>query len=150
MVGDPDAWQALEQVKEPLMLSPIEGEAIGRTSPDKGRGRPQEGETPERTAYVSEGALASSWARRQALVEPKRGCVLATHELDQQALSAQEVLTADKGQSDAERGFRCLKAPQVLASSLSLKKPERMMARLRVMTGVCWSMPLWRIVFAGP
>jgi transposase len=34
-----------------------------------------------------------------------------------------------------ERGLRFLKAPQCLASSLSLKKPERLMALLMVMTG---------------
>jgi transposase len=35
-----------------------------------------------------------------------------------------------------ERGFRFLKDPQFLASSLYLKKPERIMALLMVMT-VC-------------
>jgi transposase len=35
-----------------------------------------------------------------------------------------------------ERGFRFLKDPRFLASSLSLKKPARLMALLRVMT-VC-------------
>jgi transposase len=34
-----------------------------------------------------------------------------------------------------ERGFRFLKDPPFLASSLSLKKPERLMALLMVMTG---------------
>jgi transposase len=46
------------------------------------------------------------------------------------------VLDGYKGQARAERGFRFLKAPQFLASSLSLKKPERLMALLMVMT-VC-------------
>jgi transposase len=48
-----------------------------------------------------------------------------------------EVLNGYKGQTQAERGFRFLKAPQFLASSLSRKKPERIMALLTVMT-VCW------------
>src|SRR5262245_8251448 len=51
-------------------------------------------------------------------------------------LSAQAVLDGYKGQARAERGFRFLKDPQFLASSLSLKKPERIMALLMVMT-VC-------------
>jgi transposase len=46
------------------------------------------------------------------------------------------VLAGYKGQRHVERGFRFLKDPQFLASSLSLKKPERMMALLMVMT-VC-------------
>jgi transposase len=51
-------------------------------------------------------------------------------------LSAQAVLDGYKGQAQAERGFRFLKDPQFLASSLYLKKPERIMALLMVMT-VC-------------
>jgi transposase len=47
------------------------------------------------------------------------------------------VLDGEKGQAPAEREGRFLKAPQCLASSLSLKKPERIMALLMVMT-VCW------------
>jgi transposase len=46
------------------------------------------------------------------------------------------VLAGYKGQAYAERGFRFLKDPQFLASSLYLKKPERIMALLMVMT-VC-------------
>ena len=76
----------------------------------------------------------SLWARRQALWEQKSGVVLATHDLDDQARGAQEGLTADKGPRDAERGFRCLKAPPLLASSFDLKTPERMRARWRVRT----------------
>ena len=41
-----------------------------------------------------------------------------------------------QGQSQAERGFRFLKNPEFLASSLYLKKAERIMALLMVMT-VC-------------
>jgi transposase len=43
---------------------------------------------------------------------------------------------SNKGQQHAERGFRFLKDPRFLASSLYLKKPERIMALLMVMT-VC-------------
>ena len=46
------------------------------------------------------------------------------------------MLDGDKGQTQAERGFRFLKDPQFLASSFYRKKPERIMALLMVMT-VC-------------
>lgn len=46
------------------------------------------------------------------------------------------MLEGYKGRKHAERGFRFLKDPRVLASTLSLKKPERIMALLMVMT-VC-------------
>ena len=54
-----------------------------------------------------------------------------THRLPPQAL-----LAGYKGQQHVERGFRFLKDPRFLASSLYLKKPERIMALLMVMT-VC-------------
>jgi transposase len=44
------------------------------------------------------------------------------------------LLDGYKGQSQAERGFRFLKDPRFLAVSLYLKKPERIMAMLMVMT----------------
>ncbi len=131
-----DARQALEQFKATMRLSRVEGEAIRATSHYSGRGRPPKGQRPDRVAYVIEGALASSLARRQALLAQKSCFVLATNELDSQALGPAEVLAVYKGQSVPERGFRFLKSPEFLASSLYLKKPERIMALLMVMT-VC-------------
>ena len=75
-------------------------------------------------------------AARQALIDQHSCFILATNELDDTLLSPQELLAGYKGQAQAERGFRFLKDPQFLASSLYLKKPERIMALLMVMT-VC-------------
>ena len=61
---------------------------------------------------------------------------MATNELDDTQLPPQKLLEGYKGQGHAERGFRFLKDPRFLASSLYLKKPERIMALLMVMT-VC-------------
>jgi transposase len=83
-----------------------------------------------------EGGLASSLTSRQARIDQHSGFILATNELDGQPRSPPELLDGYKGQSHAERGFRSLKAPQFLASSLDLKKPARIMALLLVMT-VC-------------
>jgi transposase len=47
-----------------------------------------------------------------------------------------DLLEAYQGPQHAERGFRFLKNPEFLASSLYLKKPELIMALLMVMT-VC-------------
>ena len=83
-----------------------------------------------------EGALASSLTFRQTRVAAKSCFILATNECDPTALPTPEVLAGYKGQSTPERGFRFLKDPQFLALSLYLKKPERIMALLMVMT-VC-------------
>jgi transposase len=131
-----DARQALEQFKATLALSQIEAEEIRTIAHYGGRGRPAPGQPPKRVDYVIAGALASSLARRRALLDQKSCFVLATNELDDSALGAHEVLAAYKGQSVPERGFRFLKSPEFLASSLYLKKPERIMALLMVMT-VC-------------
>src|ERR671918_411668 len=73
---------------------------------------------------------------RQALVDQHSCFILATNELDATKLPPHEVLHGYKGQVRSERGFRFLKDPQFLAASLYLKKPERIMALLMVMT-VC-------------
>jgi transposase len=86
--------------------------------------------------YHITGALASSLTVRQARIDQHRCFILATNELDDTQLAPQELLASYKGQSQAERGFRFLKDPQFFASSFYLKKPERIMALLMVMT-VC-------------
>lgn len=106
------------------------------------RGRPRQGAQPEQVLYHLDGALASRLATRQARVDQHSGFILATNELEDAPLSPQSLLEDYKGQGQAERGLRFLKDPQFLASSFSLKKPERIMALLMVMT-VC------RLVYAA-
>jgi transposase len=91
---------------------------------------------PSRSVYHIDGALASSLTPRHTLIAQHRCFLLATNELDATPLTPQERLDGDKGQGHAERGFRFLKDPHFLASSLYLKKPARIMALLLVMT-VC-------------
>ena len=100
------------------------------------RGRPRPGAPPAQVVYQITGALTSSLAAHAALVAPESCFVLATNELDECRLPPQDLLAGYKGQQAVERGFRFLKDPSFLASSLYLKKPERIMALLMVMT-VC-------------
>jgi transposase len=86
--------------------------------------------------YHLTGALTSSLAAQAALVAPESGVVLAPNELDECRLPPQDLLAGYQGQQAVERGFRFLKDLSCLASSRYLKKPERMMALLMVMT-VC-------------
>src|SRR5262245_51553636 len=83
----------------------------------------------------SAGALASRLTDRQARVAQQRCVMLATHAWDEGQVASQAGLDGYTGPARAARGFRLLKAPQCLASSLSRKKPERIMALLLVMTG---------------
>jgi transposase len=100
------------------------------------RGRPGQDAPPPQVVYPITGALTSSLAAHAARVAPQSCFILATNELDDRLLPPPALLAGYKGQAQAERGFRFLKDPRFWAASLSLKKPERIMAWLMVMT-VC-------------
>jgi transposase len=131
-----DARQALATFAQGLQATYLHASTVCPTPRDGKRGRPSPGAPPDHVVSHITGALASRFAARQALVEPHRCVILATNELDDTLLPAQELLAGYKGQVQAERGFRFWKDPHVLASSLYLKKPARIMALFMVMT-VC-------------
>jgi transposase len=131
-----DAQQALITFAQGLHATRLHEVTIRPTRRYAKPGRPGKATVPDAQGYHLAGALASSLAARDALVAQHSCFILATNELDEGALSPQEVLAGYKGQKHAERGFRFLKDPLFLASSLYLKKPQRIMALLMVMT-VC-------------
>ena len=59
--------------------------------------------------------------------------MLATNYLSE-ALTMEKMLSLYKSQQSVEKGFRFLKSPDFLTSSLYLKKPERIEVLLMVMT----------------
>ena len=131
-----DAQQALARFAHGVQATYLHTSTV-RTQPRYSkRGRPGRDAQPDQVCYQVEGALASSHAVRQGLVDQHSCFILATNELDETQLSPHEVLQGYKGQGHAERGFRFLQDPQFLAAALYLKKPERIMALLMVMT-VC-------------
>ncbi len=59
----------------------------------------------------------------------RKACwIVGSNVLDTTVLSDQQLINTYKGQGGAERGFRFLKDPLFLASSVFVKKPERLMA----------------------
>src|SRR5262249_23086825 len=54
--------------------------------------------------------------------------IVGTNVLEPSILSDQQLIATYKGQGSPERGFRFLKDPLFLASSVFVKKPERIMA----------------------
>jgi transposase len=131
-----DAPQALSTCVHGLQATFLSTVAVRSTLGDGQRGRPSQDAQPARAVYTIGGALASSLATRQALLDQHRWFIPATNARDEARLSPQEGLNGDKGQAQAERGFRSLKDPQFLAASCYLNKPDRLMALLMVMT-VC-------------
>jgi transposase len=131
-----DAQQALSTFEHGLQATFLAQSTVHSSARYGKRGRPGADMPPDQVVYFIEGALASRIATRQALVDRQSCFLLATNELDATQLPPQALLEGYKGQGHAERGFRFLKDPRFLASSLYLKKPERIMALLMVMT-VC-------------
>lgn len=60
--------------------------------------------------------------------------ILATNDTDSEDLTMAALLEHYKSQQKVERGFRFLKSPEFLTSSIFLKKPERIEALLMIMT----------------
>jgi transposase len=131
-----DAQQALATFAQGLQATFLAQSTVRPTPRYAKRGRPGHDAQPEQVVYHLDGALAMRIATHQVLVDQHSCFILATNELDDTSLPPQEVLAGYKGQVHAERSFRFLKDPGFLASSLYLKKPERIMALLMVMT-VC-------------
>src|SRR4029453_11429770 len=131
-----DARQALARFAHDVQTTFLSDSTISPMPQYGKRGPPGPGAQADQIGYHIAGALASRLTDRQARVDQHSCFILATNELDEAQLPAPEVLAGYKGQARAERGFRFLKDPQFLASSLYLKKPERIMALLMVMT-VC-------------
>lgn len=133
---DADAQQARTSFVAGLQTTCLHDSTVCPTPHYGKRGRPSPGAQPDQIVYHITGALASRLTDRRARVDQQSCFILATNALDEGQLSSQAVRNGYKGQAQAERGFRFLKDPQFLASSLYLKKPQRIMALFMVMT-VC-------------
>ena len=120
-----DALEAFRQWQKQSGLCQAEAEIITKAC-HKGKGRPADGAKPDHLEYYVTGSCSVTV---QSLhdAEASLGCfVLATNDTDTGRLGAAELLRTYKSQQQVERGFRFLKSPDFLVSSLYLKKPERM------------------------
>ncbi len=131
-----DAQAALAAFRAKLKLCELHDPDVTSLARYRRVGRPAKEVPADYFDYSLCGALAMPTQARQVRIEQGACFVLATNVLDQDELSDQEILVGYKGQVHVERGFRFLKDPSFLASSLFLNKPERIMALLMVMT-VC-------------
>jgi transposase len=97
------------------------------------RGRPKKEATADQRVYSLVPQLEVDQQEVTVLVRKKAAFIVATNILDEQRLSHEEVISTYKEQGGVERGFRFLKDPLFLASSLFVKKPERVIALSFVM-----------------
>jgi transposase len=131
-----DAERALEAFKQELKVLTVHDTQVVELLNYGKRGRPSQDSVPASSNYQLRGAVAAPLAYYQEQLIRASLFILASNELDAEELSDQELLSNYKAQAIAERGFRFLKDPMFLASTLFLKKVERVMALLMVMT-VC-------------
>lgn len=85
------------------------------------------------TTFQITGTIATDLSLRNEAQETKGFFILSTNDLSEK-LDMQFLLNEYKSQQAVERGFRFLKSPDFLTSSLFLKKPERIEALLMIMT----------------
>ncbi len=92
------------------------------------RGRPKAEATPDQTVWYLVPTLEVDQHEVTVLARKKATFIVATNILDTQRLSDEQVISTYKEQGGVERGFRFLKDPLFLASSIFVKKPERVIA----------------------
>lgn len=92
------------------------------------RGRPKAGSAPDHTVWSLVPTLAVDQAEVTALARKKAAFIVATNILDAHRLAPEQVISTYKELGGVERGFRFLKDPVFLASSVFVKKPERVIA----------------------
>ena len=132
-----DALRALASFRGTLKALEVHGAEVVERRRYKSAGKPPADAVPESIGYHLDGVLAAPIGVRERRLIRRSCFILATNELDEGALADPEVLGAYKGQSSKiERGFRFLKDPMFVASTLYVKRVERVMALLMVMT-VC-------------
>ena len=128
-----DARKAVEQLAEQLHYHQVEmaiEPKYGYSRP----GRPPKGAQPEVLGYQVNGKITKDVTAIEVAKQRKGKFVIATNELDQEALPAEEILSEYKAQGvSVERGFRFLKDPMFFADSLFLKNPARIMALIMIM-----------------
>ncbi len=128
-----DAENAHQSLRKIAKLHLVEVEQIieHKVYEKKGRPRPDAEFT---IMYQINGALVEN----QIAIETRArqgSCYVIATTVPEEELSDQQVVEAYKGQnSSVERGFRFLKDPLFFTSSLFVKKPERVVGLLMVMT----------------
>jgi transposase len=130
-----DARAALDAFGKTLKLTQVhEGRAVLQAAPARKR-RPAGNPAAGPAHYAVEGQLASRTDVHARQWLQKSCFIIATNDTEGAVLSDEQALEAyRKDQQKVERGFRFLKDPLFMASTLFLKSPRRIMALMAIMT----------------
>lgn len=132
-----DAREALKEATKrmPEWLEVEKTTLSSRPRHAKG-GRPSKDAKPVSIEWRIEATLGVDRERAEHECERRARYIVGTNVLDPARLSEEDLIRAYKQQGGVERGFRFLKDPLFLASSVFVKKPERIVALSFVMV-VC-------------
>jgi len=130
-----DARKALMALEKKLKMTSLYHCSVNNLARFNKKGRPAKDAEPDYYSWKIEGGIASTIEERSIKLRRKSCFILATNQQDTLELDEETLKRRYKqDQQRVERGFRFLKDPQFLASTLYLKKPERVMALLMIMT----------------
>jgi len=127
-----DARNALRNLEKKFKYHNIDKIQITQKKVKTGRGRPKKNDQPA-IKYKITAEVISDEGKIAYALESKGKFIIATNELDEKALSTHDLLKNYKGQQAVERGFRFLKDPLFMTSSVYLKKDTRIVALGMVM-----------------
>ena len=91
-------------------------------------GKPKKDASPQKIVWHLVPTVSIDQRQVEMQVSKEACFIIASNILDEQELSHEQVMTKYKEQGGVERGFRFLKDPLFFASSVFVKKPERIVA----------------------
>jgi transposase len=127
------AQEALAALAKRWKYHRVESSQLTEHTRYAGKGRP----TPSTPLKAIEWQIQAHVHADDATIEQAKqaqACFVLGTNIDASELNDTEVITAYKGQSQVEGGFRFLKDPLFFVSSLFVKKPNRIEGLLMVMT----------------
>jgi transposase len=127
-----DAKQELNEIEKKFKYHKLEEVKIVQKTVKSSRGRPKKTDLLS-IKYKITAKLVEDEVKIAHVLKGKGKFIIATNELDDKALSADALLRNYKGQQSVERGFRFLKDPLFMTSSVFLKKDTRINALGMVM-----------------
>ena len=130
----PDAFEALMQFQSHLEVHQLTGVSLQSVRPKRSPGRPAKSAEPSPiNGYRLQATLERTATTEETFSRQRSRFILATNQLDKALWPAPKLLREYKGQQTVERGFRFLKDPLFFASSVFVKKPQRVEALALIM-----------------
>lgn len=127
-----DARCALQEWLKKQTFIKVSDETFLSSTKYSTSGRPKKGDEGN-TVFNIDGVLCSCVNSKKAEEEKKGLFIIATNDCSDR-LDMQAMLDNYKAQQNVEKGFRFLKSPDFLTSSMYLKSPKRIEALLMIMT----------------